>query len=127
MYINFVLDENKNNNVLTWLLLITLLFTIMIIVGGLTRLTDSGLSITKWNLFTGIIPPLTLENWEKKFSLYKLIPEYYLENQNMTLDQFKIIYWWEYFHRLLGRIIGIFYILPLLTTRVSKLIVENTS
>ena len=114
MYINFVLDENKNNNVLTWLLLITLLVTIMIIVGGLTRLTDSGLSITKWNLFTGIIPPLTLENWEKKFSLYKLIPEYYLENQNMTLDQFKIIYWWEYFHRLLGRIIGIFYILPLL-------------
>ena len=97
MYINFVLDENKNNNVLTWLLLITLLVTIMIIVGGLTRLTDSGLSITKWNLFTGIIPPLTLENWEKKFSLYKLIPEYYLENQNMTLNQFKIIYWWEYF------------------------------
>ena len=65
MYINFVLDENKNNNVLTWLLLITLLVTIMIIVGGLTRLTDSGLSITKWNLFTGIMPPLTLENWEK--------------------------------------------------------------
>ena len=126
MYINFVLDENKNNNVLTWLLLITLLVTIMIIVGGLTRLTDSGLSITKWNLFTGIIPPLTLENWEKKFSLYKLIPEYYLENQNMTLDQFKIIYWWEYFHRLLGRIIGIFYILPLLYFTFKKKLKKNT-
>ena len=70
MYINFMLEENKNNNILRWLMLITLLVTIMIIIGGLTRLTDSGLSITKWDLFFGIIPPLTFEKWERAFSLY---------------------------------------------------------
>ena len=73
MYINSVLEENKNNNILIWLLLITLLVALMIIIGGLTRLTDSGLSITKWDLFTGIFPPLTLESWNKTFSLYKKI------------------------------------------------------
>ena len=67
MYINFMLEENRNNNILRWLMLITLLVAMMIIIGGLTRLTDSGLSITKWDLFSGIIPPLTLENWEKAF------------------------------------------------------------
>ena len=106
-------EENRNNNILRWLLLITLLVGLMIIVGGLTRLTDSGLSITKWNLFSGVIPPLTIDGWEKTFSLYKQIPEYYLENFNMTLNEFKFIYWWEYVHRLLGRVIGLFYILPL--------------
>ena len=65
MYINFVLEENKNNNIIRWLLLITLLVALMIIVGGLTRLTDSGLSITKWDLFSGILPPLTLDEWKK--------------------------------------------------------------
>ena len=74
MYINFMLEENRNNNILRWLMLITLLVAMMIIIGGLTRLTDSGLSITKWDLFLGIIPPLTLENWEKTFFLYKQIP-----------------------------------------------------
>ena len=71
MYINFVLDQNKNNNILRWLLLITSLVALMIIIGGLTRLTDSGLSITKWDLISGIFPPITLDAWEKTFSLYK--------------------------------------------------------
>ena len=120
MYIKFVLEENKNNNVLRWLLLITLLVALMIVIGGLTRLTDSGLSITKWDLFTGILPPLTHDKWEKTFFLYKQIPEYYLENSSMTLSEFKVIFWWEYLHRLLGRLIGILYILPLIYFTLKK-------
>jgi len=107
-------DQNKNYYICFWLLLITLLVALMIIVGGLTRLTDSGLSITKWDLITGIIPPMSMSEWEKSFSLYKDIPEYKLLNYSMTLNEFKTIYWWEYIHRLLGRVIGLFYILPLL-------------
>ena len=120
MYINSVLEENKNNNILIWLLLITLLVALMIIIGGLTRLTDSGLSITKWDLFSGIFPPLTLASWNKTFSLYKQIPEYYLENSNMTLKEFKVIFWWEYIHRLLGRVIGLLYIFPLIYFTIKK-------
>jgi cytochrome c oxidase assembly protein subunit 15 len=85
----------------------------MIVVGGLTRLTDSGLSITKWDLFNGILPPLTSTKWQKLFSLYKEIPEYQLLNFSMTLSDFKFIFWWEYAHRLLGRLIGLFFIIPL--------------
>jgi len=122
MYINFMLGQNKNNYVSYWLLLITLLVAIMIIVGGLTRLTDSGLSITRWDLFSGIFPPLSLRDWEKSFALYKEIPEYQLLNSSMTLEQFKTIYWWEYAHRLLGRIIGFFYLVPLLYFSLRKII-----
>jgi len=86
----------------------------MIIVGGLTRLTGSGLSITQWNLFDGIIPPLNVVDWNYYFSLYKNIPQYKLINYNITLLDFKTIYLWEYFHRLLGRIIGIVYLIPLI-------------
>ena len=114
MYINYVNEENKNIYFSNWLLLITLLVILMIIVGGLTRLTDSGLSITKWDLVVGIIPPLSLNDWEKSFDLYKKIPEFKLLNSNMTLDQFKFIYWWEYIHRLLGSVIGLLYIFPLI-------------
>ena len=126
MYINFMLTENKNNYILKWLMLITLLVAIMIIVGGLTRLTDSGLSITKWDLFTGIIPPVTNYKWEEAFLLYKEIPEFYLEKSSMTLNEFKVIYWWEYIHRLLGRIIGLFYIFPLIYFTLKKKIEKNT-
>ena len=109
------LNKNQNNKFISlWLLLLTFLVALIIIVGGLTRLTDSGLSITKWNLFTGIFPPMSLDDWEKSFFLYKKIPEYKLINPSMTLDQFKIIYWWEYVHRLLGRAIGLLFILPLI-------------
>ena len=114
MYINSMFDENKNNYIERWLLLITFLVALMIVVGGLTRLTDSGLSITKWDLISGILPPLSLGQWENTFNLYKKIPEFKLINSNMTLDEFKIIYWWEYIHRLLGRLIGLLYIIPLL-------------
>ena len=121
-----MIEENKNIYISFWLLLITFLVALMIIVGGLTRLTDSGLSITKWNLISGILPPFTLSSWEKTFSLYKQIPEYKLLNSAMNLEQFKVIYWWEYIHRLLGRIIGLFYLIPLLYFTFKKLLKKNS-
>ena len=114
MYINSMIEENKNIYLSYWLLLITFLVSLMIVVGGLTRLTDSGLSITRWDLIAGILPPLSLDEWNNSFSLYKMIPEFKLLNSSMTLDEFKVIFWWEYIHRLLGRIIGLFYLLPLI-------------
>jgi len=110
------MKENiKNLNLLIsyWLLITTLLVALIIVVGGLTRLTDSGLSITRWDLFSGILPPLTQADWEIYFELYKKIPEFQLINFNMTLEQFKVIFLWEYAHRLLGRVIGLFYFIPL--------------
>ena len=85
----------------------------MIIVGGLTRLTNSGLSITEWELFKGVFPPLNNNDWNAYFELYKKIPQYVLVNPTMSLNEFKIIFYWEYFHRILGRIIGIYFILLL--------------
>lgn len=121
-----MIDENKNIYISYWLLLITILVALMIIVGGLTRLTDSGLSITKWDIISGILPPLSLNDWEKPFTLYKQIPEYKLLNSSMSLEQFKTIYWWEYIHRLLGRIIGLFYLIPLFYFTIKKVIKKNS-
>ena len=118
--------ENKNIYISYWLLLITFLVALMIVVGGLTRLTDSGLSITKWNIISGILPPFSLKDWEKSFTFYKQIPEYKLLNSSMTLEQFKKIYWWEYIHRLLGRFIGLFYLLPLFYFTFKKIIKKNS-
>tara|TARA_Y100000590_G_scaffold440645_1_gene566293 strand:+ start:3994 stop:5019 length:1026 start_codon:yes stop_codon:yes gene_type:complete len=119
-------EENKNIYISYWLLLITLLVALMIVVGGLTRLTDSGLSITKWDLISGILPPLTISDWEKSFSLYKKIPEYKLLNSSMTLEQFKTIYWWEYIHRLLGRFIGLLYLIPLFYFTYKKVLKKSS-
>ena len=90
------------------------LISIMIVVGGLTRLTDSGLSITRWQLFSGILPPLNENDWIYYFQLYKQIPEFKLQNFSMTMNEFKIIFWWEWIHRFLGRLIGLAYLIPLL-------------
>ena len=97
-----------------WLLAMFSLIAIMIIVGGLTRLTDSGLSITTWELFAGFIPPLSHLDWINYFDLYKKIPEYKLQNYSMTIDEFKIIFWWEWLHRFLGRLVGISFLIPLI-------------
>ena len=126
MYINFMTMKNKDIYISYWLLLITFLVALMIIVGGLTRLTDSGLSITRWDLISGILPPLSLNDWEKSFSLYKQIPEYKLLNSSMTLEQFKTIYWWEYIHRILGRLVGLFYLIPLFFFTFKKVIRKNS-
>jgi len=114
MYINLMNEGNKNIYISSWLLLITLLVVIMIIVGGLTRLTDSGLSITEWQLFSGFLPPLNNNDWENYFNLYKKIPEFKLQNYSMTIDEFKIIFWWEWAHRFLGRLIGICFLFPVI-------------
>jgi len=114
MYINFMNDDNKNIYISSWLLLITFLIVLMIVVGGLTRLTDSGLSITEWQLFSGFLPPLNNTEWENYFNLYKEIPEFKIQNYSMTITDFKFIFWWEWVHRFLGRLIGICFLLPLL-------------
>ena len=108
--------ENKvlKKYISLWLISMFWIITIMIIIGGLTRLTDSGLSITEWQLFSGIFPPLNEIQWNQYFDLYKKIPEYRLQNQLMTLEEFKVIFWWEYIHRLLGRLTGILFLIPLL-------------
>jgi len=126
MYINFMTNKNINIYISYWLLLITFLVALMIFVGGLTRLTDSGLSITRWDLMSGILPPLTFNDWEKSFSLYKQIPEYKFQNSSMTLEQFKTIFWWEYIHRLLGRFVGLFYLIPLFYFTFKKAIKKNS-
>ena len=99
---------------LSWILTLIFLIILMIIVGGLTRLTDSGLSITQWQLFSGILPPLNQADWVYYFNLYKEIPEYKLQNFSMSMNDFKIIFWWEWAHRFLGRIIGLSILLPLI-------------
>jgi heme a synthase len=107
-------NNNLNYQLKIWLIILLLLITLIILVGGLTRLTDSGLSITTWELFVGFIPPLTDEKWMNYFNLYKIIPEYNQQNFNMTLNEFKVIFWWEWVHRQLGRLIGLSVLLPLI-------------
>ncbi|SVC23580.1 uncharacterized protein METZ01_LOCUS276434, partial [marine metagenome] len=97
-----------------WLASMFWIISIMIIVGGLTRLTDSGLSITQWQLFSGFLPPLSDSDWNNYFNLYKKIPEYTQQNYLMTLQEFKVIFWWEWIHRFLGRLIGILFLIPLI-------------
>ena len=108
------IDKKINNLFIGWLGISLFLVFLIIIVGGLTRLTNSGLSITEWELFKGILPPLNDESWLNYFELYKQIPQYKLMNFNMTLDDFKIIFYWEYYHRILARFIGIFFLIPLM-------------
>ena len=108
-------QNNKINNQLKiWMISLMSMIILIILVGGLTRLTDSGLSITTWELFTGIFPPLSNENWIDYFNLYKNIPEYNEQNFNMTLSEFKVIFWWEWAHRQLGRLIGLLVLLPMI-------------
>ena len=109
----YTVNPKINNQLSLWLIIMFWIIAIMIVVGGLTRLTDSGLSITEWQLFSGILPPLNNNDWIMYFNLYKKIPEYELQNYNMTLQEFKIIFWWEWGHRFLGRVIGISFLIPL--------------
>ena len=105
-------NNNYNRIFQIWLLTLVILVSLIITVGGLTRLTDSGLSITEWELFKGIFPPTNSVEWEQYFASYKKIPQYLLLNNNMSMSEFKIIFLWEYSHRLLARIIGLLFLLP---------------
>src|SRR6202022_2754196 len=103
-----------NRAIRWWLLSIAVLITIMVLVGGATRLTESGLSIVEWKPVTGALPPLNQEQWTQAFEAYKTIPQYREMNAGMNLSEFKTIFWWEWSHRLLGRVIGVAYLLPFL-------------
>jgi cytochrome c oxidase assembly protein subunit 15 len=103
-------DAKSLIGVRRWLLLLILLVFAMVLVGGATRLTESGLSITEWDLVTGTVPPLDSDAWNAEFDRYKASPQYDLLNRGMSLDSFKTIYWWEWAHRELGRFIGLIYI-----------------
>ena len=107
-------NYSLNSQLKIWMITLLLMIILIILVGGLTRLTDSGLSITTWELFVGSLPPLTSDKWIEYFDLYKTIPEFKEQNFNMTLNEFKIIFWWEWVHRFMGRLIGIFFIIPLI-------------
>ena len=110
----FVNMDPYQKHIRRWLILMFTLIVLIIAVGGLTRLTDSGLSITEWELFKGILPPLTSEKWNFYFNEYKEIPEFKSINYNMTLEEFKVIFYWEYIHRLIARLIGLFALVPLI-------------
>ena len=107
-------ERSARRQVAGWLLVCCALVFAMVVVGGVTRLTRSGLSIVEWEPLIGAIPPLTHADWEELFREYQATPEYQQVNQGMSLAAFKGIFWWEYFHRLLGRLIGVVFLLPLL-------------
>jgi len=98
----------------SWLTFVAVLIFVMVIVGGITRLTESGLSMVRWEPISGIIPPLSEADWQREFDHYRATPQYQQVNTGMTLDDFKTIFFWEYVHRLLGRLIGLAFALPLL-------------
>lgn len=106
--------ERRHHAIRLWLYFVAALVIVMVVVGGATRLTDSGLSIVEWRPVTGTVPPVTHADWIKEFEKYKTSSEYELVNKGMSLDEFKRIYWWEWGHRLLGRLIGVAFLLPLI-------------
>ena len=115
------LNESKINSLFFyWIFASLILVFLIIIVGGFTRLTNSGLSIIEWELFKGILPPLTDNAWKQYFEKYKTIPQFKLINYDMSIEEFKIIFYWEYFHRVLARFIGLFFLIPLVYFFISK-------
>ena len=120
-----LLRKEFSNLVYYWLLSILILIALIVVVGGLTRLTDSGLSITRWDIISGIFPPLSEKGWDEAFNLYKEIPQYYLINPNISMSEFKIIYYWEYFHRILGRVLALLFIIPLLFFYYKKVFIKE--
>ena len=104
--------KTSHRPIIIWLLTGCFLIYLMVVIGGITRLTGSGLSITEWKIVTGTLPPLSEEAWQKEFDAYKQIPQYKLINSDFQLSDFKQIYFWEYLHRLIGRIIGIVFLVP---------------
>ncbi|MEZ5785956.1 MAG: COX15/CtaA family protein [Xanthobacteraceae bacterium] len=106
--------KTSSRSVRLWLWSVAALIFITVIVGGATRLTESGLSIVEWRPVTGMVPPLSQAEWAAEFEKYKVIPQYEIINKGMSLDDFKTIFWWEWVHRLLGRLIGFVFLLPFL-------------
>ena len=116
------MQVNSNRPVIYWLLTGCLLIFIMVLVGGITRLTNSGLSMVEWNLVMGSIPPLNEAEWLIAFEKYKQFPEYQIVNYHFTLEEFKPIFFWEYLHRILGRLVGLVFIIPFIYFLFKKMI-----
>ena len=114
------LNQNYKKSIMLWLLTLTVMVFLIIIIGGLTRLTDSGLSMVDWQPILGTLPPLNNTQWLDVFNDYKLTPEFLYVNKNMTLEEFKYIFWWEWFHRFFARLIGLVFIIPFLYFFIKK-------
>ena len=115
-----MLTLSQSKQISTWLLCTIVMVILMILIGGITRLTDSGLSMVEWRLLWGFLPPSSENEWNRVFELYMNSPEYILKNNGMTLEEFKRIFFWEYFHRLWGRLIGIVFMIPMIFFLVSN-------
>ncbi|HEX4710562.1 COX15/CtaA family protein [Phenylobacterium sp.] len=107
------LRSDRSRAVAVWLLIVAVLVLAMVVVGGSTRLTGSGLSITQWRPISGVLPPLGRADWQAEFARYRAIPQFRFVNPTMTLDQFRFIYWWEWSHRFLARLLGVVFLVPL--------------
>ena len=116
------MDYSKINIFSLWLIILAFSVILIILIGGYTRISDSGLSITEWQPLSGILFPLTEESWIHEFEKYKLIDEFKLINASMTLSEFKFIYFWEWFHRVFARLIGLIYLFPLIYLLFNKYI-----
>lgn len=119
------LRSDRSRAVAIWLFVVAGLVLAMVVLGGSTRLTGSGLSITQWKPVRGIIPPLSTADWQAEFAGYKAIPQYKLINAGMTLAQFKAIFWWEWAHRLLGRLVGAAFLIPFLYFSIRRMIPQR--
>ena len=108
------MTSTSNRPVAIWLLVCSFMVLCILVVGGVTRLTHSGLSIVEWQPLIGTLPPMSIEEWNVVFDKYKLTPEYIKVNHQMNLDEFKGIFWWEYIHRVIGRLIGVVFAVPFL-------------
>ena len=113
-------EKIEKKAIFYWLLSLTIITFLMILIGGLTRLTDSGLSMVDWRPILGTIPPLTNEDWIAVFNQYKNSPEFKIVNKNMELNDFKYIFWWEWFHRFFARFLGLVFIIPLIIFMFQK-------
>ena len=118
---------NTKIAILVWVISLTIMALLIIIIGGLTRLTDSGLSMVNWRPLMGVIPPLSLQAWIDVFNDYKLTPEYQIVNSSMSMEEFKFIFWWEWFHRFLARFIGLIFIFPFIYYSFKKKLTTNSS
>ncbi|WP_291871400.1 COX15/CtaA family protein [Maribacter sp.] len=116
----------ENKSVIYWLFTGCILIFIMVLVGGITRLTHSGLSISNYKLISGTLPPLNAEEWQEAFDLYKQFPEYQKLNSHFSIDEFKSIFFWEWLHRFIGRFIGIVFILPFIYFLIRKKLTKST-
>ncbi len=115
-----MLKNNPHKAIIIWLLSGCILIYAMVVIGGITRLTHSGLSMVEWNMIVGSLPPMSDADWQIPFEKYKQSPEYQIINNQFSLEEFKSIYWWEYIHRFLGRTIGLVFILPFFYFLIKK-------